>query len=315
MKMKEFVVLLLMSAFIFIDSGYSEEDRQSFNLPVYLQQSDSGGMLQEFQKSYDFSSHIKGSSSLVKQTGNLKGKIAQTTINKNGAAEDVLSRSGLKQIGSHFMKYSLLVGGVGASASIYDHYGKTGEVDCSKALDFLEQSGFIRSALSIFTGTALFNVVGNLLPPGVGSFFKALPGFMGASLGQEWAINGFENTDWTKMLITNVVGCGVFATLGAGGMVAIAGSIVASLAADKLYDQIVLGKEPSSIEELTPEEIRTRWPTESKQFSSEISDKTHAGLQQKYYQSETVKEIQRQAESGNLSKARSLLQKLQKQSN
>jgi uncharacterized membrane protein YeaQ/YmgE (transglycosylase-associated protein family) len=233
---------------------------------------------------------------------------------------------GISKIGKNFGKnalnYGLMVTGIGASACVIDEYVKTGKVNFDKAFDFLQDNSFLRSAGGIFLGSSLMSIASNFLPPGVGPIIKTVPGFIGAAVGHEWSQGKMAEIDWPKMIIGNLASAAAFVALGSGGIVAIAGGIVTSLVADKIYDNVkerLFGKSlPSEEAKYLTMPKYEEWhqkesfeaPAEENlqpRFSNEQPNNAEEALDNR----ELLRQIQQSAEQNNIKGGQELLRKLQ----
>lgn len=149
-----------------------------------------------------------------------------------------VSQNGLntKAISSNLFHYALTVAGIGASTAILDDYSKTGEIHLDKSLDFLADSNFLKNSMGIFIGSTAFSILGNFLPPGVGTILKTVPGFLGASVGL--SVSSKEKINWPKVMLSSLVSSAAFVALGSGGLLAIGAGIAASMASDAIFDSI-----------------------------------------------------------------------------
>ena len=164
------------------------------------------------------------------------------------------SKSGLNTgaIGKNLFQYALVVGGIGAATSIVQDYKRTGQVNPERALDFLTNSDFVKSSLGIFAGATLFSIAGQFLPPGVPLILKTVPGFLGAALGFEWSQGSLDRTDIVKAVFSALASSAAFVALGSGGALAIGAGILASFAANSVYDRFFGKDEAHSLQGLPP---------------------------------------------------------------
>ena len=139
-------------------------------------------------------------------------------------------------LGANFMQYALIIGGIGASAAIIEDYRRTGEVHPEVALDFLTDSSFMKAALGIFAGATIFSFAALALPAGIPAFLQIVPGFFGAHLGLEVSQGTFEDMNMVKALFASAAASAAFVAMGSG-VLAIGGGILASMAANRFYDE------------------------------------------------------------------------------
>lgn len=154
-----------------------------------------------------------------------EGKV---TYHRGGLSSSALSKN--------LFQYTLMIGGIGAGTSILKDYSKTGELRLDRALDFLTNDEFLKSSMGIFVGSTLLSMAGSFLPPGIPLILKTFPGFLGASLGFEWSQNNLQSVNLTKAVLGSLASAAAFVALGSGGIIAIGGGILASMASDAFFD-------------------------------------------------------------------------------
>ena len=141
-----------------------------------------------------------------------------------------------KILGRNMFKYTLSVSAIGAGTALLRDFSETGEIRPHKALDFLTDSQFFKSSLGIFVGSTMLSTLGNFLPAGIGPILKTVPSFLGAALGYEWSQGNLGNLDWAREGLSAIASSAAFVAFGGGGLIAIAGGVIASMLSDQLYD-------------------------------------------------------------------------------
>lgn len=155
-------------------------------------------------------------------------------------------------IGKNLFQYVLMIGGIGAATSVMEDYSKTGKIRPERALDFLSNSQFIKTSMGIFAGATLLSVAGSFLPPGLPLVLKTVPGFLGASLGFEWAQGDLKNINLTKAILSSLASSAAFVALGSSGALAIGAGILASMAADAVYEKFLSKRETKELSPIQP---------------------------------------------------------------
>tara|TARA_Y100000589_G_scaffold137012_1_gene131127 strand:+ start:1310 stop:2041 length:732 start_codon:yes stop_codon:yes gene_type:complete len=150
-----------------------------------------------------------------------------------------------KILGRNMFKYALSVSAIGAGTALLRDFSETGEIRPYKALDFLTDSQFFKSSLGIFVGSTMLSTLGNFLPAGIGPILKTVPSFLGAALGYEWSQGNLGNLDWAREGLSAIASSAAFIAFGGGGLIAIAGGVIASMLSDQLYDTFKAQKSPS----------------------------------------------------------------------
>lgn len=153
-------------------------------------------------------------------------------------ASKAIKNSRTKILQRNMFKYALSVTAIGAGTALLEDFSKTGEIRPHKALDFLSDSNFFKSSAGIFVGSTMLSALGNFLPPSISPILKTFPGFFGAALGFEWSQGKIQELDWVRESISALASSAAFVALGSGGILAIAGGVVASILSDQIYDKL-----------------------------------------------------------------------------
>ena len=183
------------------------------------------------------------SESSIKMEQILKADVPQYLTEWQSGASKKWSIS--KILGRNMFKYALSVSAIGAGTALLRDFSETGEIRPYKALDFLTDSQFFKSSLGIFVGSTMLSTLGNFLPAGIGPILKTVPSFLGAALGYEWSQGNLGNLDWAREGLSAIASSAAFIAFGGGGLIAIAGGVIASMLSDQLYDTFKAQKSPS----------------------------------------------------------------------
>ncbi|MBI3893218.1 MAG: hypothetical protein HY303_16995, partial [Candidatus Wallbacteria bacterium] len=154
--------------------------------------------------------------------------------------------------------------GITAGINVIGQVMNGEKVDVKKAFSFVTQPSFWGGTAGGFVGSMLFQTLASsFLPPGMGIFFKVLPGFLGAALGYEVGGGLFGKggqTNWIQTIGSTLASAGgytlAYSLLGgaaAPGIALIGASIaagaVASFLLGKLFNK---GQPQAEVAELPP---------------------------------------------------------------
>ena len=241
--MKVFVIVTLaLASHLCVTSCFSQGSESYFQnhiLNSHRETSRIRGQLKQLQRK---TSSKLISESTIKMEQILKTDVPQYLTEWQSGASKKWSLS--KIMGRNMFKYALSVSAIGAGTALLHDFSKTGEIRPHKALDFLTDSQFFKSSLGIFVGSTMLSTLGNLLPSGVGPILKTVPSFLGAALGYEWSQGNLGNLDWVKEGVSAIASSAAFIALGGGGLIAIAGGVVASILSDQLYNSLIKKESP-----------------------------------------------------------------------
>lgn len=138
--------------------------------------------------------------------------------------------------------------GITAGINVIKQVVSGDKIDLKSAFSFVAQPSFWGGTAGGFVGSMLFQTLASsFLPPGMGIFFKVLPGFLGAALGYEvgGGLFGGGPTNWIATIGQTVASAGGYALayslLGgaaAPGIALIGASIAAGAVANFLLSKL-----------------------------------------------------------------------------
>lgn len=154
--------------------------------------------------------------------------------------------------------------GITAGVNIIGQVVNGEKVDIKKAFSFVAQPSFWGGTAGGFVGSMLFQTLASsFLPPGMGIFFKVIPGFLGAALGYEVGSGLFGKgspTNWIQTIGSTLASAGgytlAYSLLGgaaAPGIALIGASIAAGAVANFLLGKLFnKGQPQAEVADLAP---------------------------------------------------------------
>ena len=172
-------------------------------------------------------------------------------------------------------KWALYSVGITASVNLIKQVFSGEGIDIKKAFAFMVEPQFWGGTVGGFLGsTLLTTLAAGIMPPGVGIFFKILPGFLGAALGFEFGSSLFGGQmDLLGAIVQTLASAGGYTlalSMIGPGFPAILAAIAAGSLATMLLNKF-RGGYASEAYELPPEPI-TAQPSDSVVEAPEVED-------------------------------------------